>query len=122
LAVVLAESKAMEISGHEPLPGFEPWRICPVQELRTLGKGGFGLVVGAVNRLDGRLYAIKKIRMTSHSPLSYARIMREVATLSRLQHPHVVRYFQVRVAAAPIKLLQLGAFHIFFWFGCVARE
>lgn len=65
-----------------------------MQELQHLGRGGFGLVVGAVNRLDGRMYAIKKILMSRQSSSSYARILREVTTLSRLQHPHVVRYFQ----------------------------
>ncbi|GIL65935.1 hypothetical protein Vafri_19563, partial [Volvox africanus] len=63
-------------------------------ELRRLGKGGFGVVVAAVNRLDGRQYAVKKIKLDSGSPSSYMRITREVATLSRLQHPNVVRYFQ----------------------------
>ncbi len=66
-----------------------------LQELRTLGKGGYGLVVAAVNRLDGRQYAVKKIRMPSAAPVAYSRLMREVSTLARLQHPHVVRYFQV---------------------------
>ena len=42
-----------------------------------------------------RQYAIKKILLDAHSPHAYARIMREVTTLSRLQHPNVVRYFQV---------------------------
>jgi translation initiation factor 2-alpha kinase 4 len=65
------------------------------QELRTLGKGGYGLVVAAVNRLDGRQYAIKKIKMPSSAPAAYSRLMREVATLARLQHPYIVRYFQV---------------------------
>lgn len=37
---------------------------------------------------------------------AYARIMREVTTLSRLQHPNVVRYFQVS---------PLGGMHQFFW-------
>ncbi|EFJ44935.1 hypothetical protein VOLCADRAFT_34420, partial [Volvox carteri f. nagariensis] len=45
--------------------------------------------------LDGRQYAVKKIKLESGSPSAYARITREVATLSRLQHPNVVRYFQV---------------------------
>ncbi len=60
-----------------------------------LGKGGFGLVVAAVNRLDGRQYAIKKIKMPSSASAVYSRLMREVATLARLQHPYIVRYFQV---------------------------
>lgn len=76
------------------------------QELRTLGKGGYGLVVAAVNRLDGRQYAIKKIKMPSSAPAAYSRLMREVATLARLQHAFIVRYFQVThqlpsLAAAP---------------------
>lgn len=61
------------------------------QELQRLGKGGFGVVVAAVNRLDGRQYAIKKIPLMAPSPAAYSRITREVATLSRLQHPNVVR-------------------------------
>ena len=64
------------------------------QELRVLGRGGYGLVVAAVNRLDGRQYAVKKIRLDAAMPAAFNRILREVATLSRLQHPHVVRYFQ----------------------------
>lgn len=70
-------------------------KITVLQELRTLGKGGYGLVVAAVNRLDGRQYAVKKICMPSAAPVAYSRLMREVSTLARLQHPHVVRYFQV---------------------------
>lgn len=53
------------------------------------------MVVAAVNRLDGRQYAVKRIRLDSASPAAFARLLREVATLSRLQHAHVVRYFQV---------------------------
>ena len=71
-------------------------RTVPLQELRTLGKGGYGLVVAAVNRLDGRQYAVKKIRMPAGVPAAGGRLMREVATLARLQAPNIVRYFQAR--------------------------
>ena len=37
------------------------------QEIRQLGRGAFGRVALAVNRLDGREYAIKKIGMATHS-------------------------------------------------------
>ena len=48
-----------------------------------------------MNRLDGRQYAVKRIRLDAKTPAGFARLLREVSTLSRLQHAHVVRYFQV---------------------------
>lgn len=63
------------------------------EELSLLGRGGFGHVVLCRNKLDGRLYAMKKIRLNDRSPLNN-KILREVATLSRLQHHHIVRYYQ----------------------------
>lgn len=60
-----------------------------------LGRGAYGLAVAVINRLDGRQYAVKKIRLQRQVPSEYARITREVATLSRLQHTNIVRYFQV---------------------------
>ncbi|PSC69649.1 putative serine threonine-kinase GCN2 isoform B [Micractinium conductrix] len=69
-------------------------------ELRALGRGGYGVVVAAINKMDGRQYAVKKIPLDAHSAGAYARIMREVTTLSRLQHINVVRYFQAWVEAS----------------------
>ncbi|XP_057765588.1 eIF-2-alpha kinase GCN2-like [Salvia miltiorrhiza] len=59
------------------------------------GHGGFGHVVLCKNKLDGRHYAVKKIRLKDKILPVNDRILREVATLSRLQHQHVVRYYQV---------------------------
>ncbi|CAN1247951.1 eIF-2-alpha kinase GCN2 [Linum perenne] len=64
------------------------------EELRPLGHGGFGHVVLCKNKLDGRQYAVKKIRLKDKNLPVDDRILREVATLSRLQHQHVVRYYQ----------------------------
>ncbi|KAJ7980699.1 protein kinase family protein [Quillaja saponaria] len=64
------------------------------EELQPLGHGGFGHVVLCKNKLDGRQYAVKKIRLKDKSLPVNDRILREVATLSRLQHHHVVRYYQ----------------------------
>ncbi|CAI5464591.1 unnamed protein product, partial [Closterium sp. Yama58-4] len=64
------------------------------EEVAMLGKGGFGSVVLCVNKLDGRKYAIKRIPLRGKSPALNSKILREVATLSRLQHQHVVRYYQ----------------------------
>lgn len=64
------------------------------EELQPLGHGGFGHVVLCQNKLDGRRYAVKKIRLKDKGPPVNDRILREVATLARLQHQHVVRYYQ----------------------------
>jgi translation initiation factor 2-alpha kinase 4 len=56
-----------------------------------LGRGGFGEVFRARNKIDGQPYAIKKIKASSRSALDP--VLSEVTVLSRLNHPNVVRYF-----------------------------
>jgi translation initiation factor 2-alpha kinase 4 len=56
-----------------------------------LGKGGYGEVVKARNKVDGRIYAIKKIKQKSASALT--EVLSEVMLLSRLNHQCVVRYY-----------------------------
>ncbi|KAL8843154.1 MAG: hypothetical protein Q9170_000284 [Blastenia crenularia] len=61
-----------------------------VQEGR-LGKGGYGSVVKARNRLDSSFYAIKIINKCTEAALD--KVLNEVRLLSQLNHPNVVRYF-----------------------------
>jgi translation initiation factor 2-alpha kinase 4 len=60
-----------------------------------LGKGGFGEVVKARKKLDGQIYAIKKI--TQRSQASLTEMLKEVRLLSQLSHPAVVRYYNTWV-------------------------
>jgi translation initiation factor 2-alpha kinase 4 len=60
-------------------------------EQGRLGKGGYGEVVKARNKVDGRTYAIKKIKQKTASALT--EVLSEVMLLSRLNHPCVVRYY-----------------------------
>jgi translation initiation factor 2-alpha kinase 4 len=60
-------------------------------EAGRLGKGGYGEVVKARNKLDGRVYAIKKIKQKTAAALT--EVLSEVMLLSRLNHPCVVRYY-----------------------------
>ncbi|KAI8924731.1 kinase-like domain-containing protein [Entophlyctis helioformis] len=62
-------------------------------ELDCLGRGAFGRVHRCRNKLDGREYAIKKIRLTKHSAKHLERILREVKLLARIADTHVVRYY-----------------------------
>jgi len=63
-------------------------------EIGQLGAGSSGQVCKVRNRLDRRVYAIKKIDLTAADNASAGtKIRREVTTISRLIHKHVVRYF-----------------------------
>lgn len=73
-------------------------------EMGVLGRGGGGEVVKARNRLDGRIYAIKKIileredgSMAKYGALHNQKLRREVTTISRMTHNNIVRYYQAWV-------------------------
>lgn len=61
-------------------------------EIDFLGAGGFGQVVKVRNKIDNRFYAIKKVALHPKNK-DRIKLLREVLTLSRLHHEHVVRYF-----------------------------
>ncbi|KAJ2517559.1 eukaryotic translation initiation factor 2-alpha kinase [Coemansia sp. RSA 1939] len=63
------------------------------EEIEFVGKGGFGSVVKARNLIDGRFYAIKKIKLDPRDNEGNKKIFREVTTLSRLHHQNIVRYY-----------------------------
>ncbi|KXT12899.1 hypothetical protein AC579_10461 [Pseudocercospora musae] len=65
-------------------------------QLSRLGKGGFGEVVKAQHRVDQGLYAVKKI---TQSTQLLGKTLQEVILLKRLNHPHVVRYFNAWIEA-----------------------
>ncbi|KAI9908189.1 hypothetical protein PsorP6_004397 [Peronosclerospora sorghi] len=64
------------------------------KELGRLGRGGGGEVVKVRNRLDRQLYAVKKVTLDPEDKTMKKKILREVKTISRMQHRHIVRYFQ----------------------------
>ncbi|XP_064465793.1 eIF-2-alpha kinase GCN2-like [Ornithodoros turicata] len=63
------------------------------ETLEWLGRGGFGDVFKVRNRLDGCIYALKRILLNRSSRLLDKKIMREVKLLSRLNHENIVRYY-----------------------------
>ncbi|KAL1938729.1 hypothetical protein VTO73DRAFT_11332 [Trametes versicolor] len=60
------------------------------EELELLGRGGYGEVVKARNRIDNRIYAVKRIKLRN---VQNDKIFREVNALSRLNHRFIVRYY-----------------------------
>jgi serine/threonine protein kinase len=88
------------ISGNSAIPLVRYSRYASeFQELRALGKGGFGSVFQCRNSLDGRDYAIKKICIRGASSddakfqIQLERVLREVKNLAVLNHPCIVRYY-----------------------------
>ncbi|ETN85968.1 hypothetical protein NECAME_06133, partial [Necator americanus] len=60
---------------------------------KYLGKGAFGEVVQARNKLDWCDYAVKCITLDPMDDPLTRRITREAKLFSKLNHPNVVRYF-----------------------------
>jgi len=101
--VVVSEilAPATSIDGI-PLVRYSRYRS-EFREISPLGKGGFGTVFKCENVLDGREYAVKKIRIksfvdkhglpTKHLSAQLKRVLREVKILARLDHPNIVRYY-----------------------------
>lgn len=61
-------------------------------EIKVLGRGGYGKVFLTLHNFDGRNYAVKRVNLHDSGD-EFKKIMREVQTLSRMQHQYVVRYY-----------------------------
>jgi len=62
--------------------------------MQCLGRGGFGVVFEAKNKLDENRYAIKRITLPNKES-SRQRVLREARTLASCEHHNIVRYFHV---------------------------
>lgn len=65
-----------------------------------LGKGGFGIVFQAKNKVDENNYAIKRICLP-HREEAREKVLREARALARLEHLGIVRYFQSWIEEPP---------------------
>lgn len=75
------------------LTDFEP--------VRCLGKGGFGIVFESRNRIDDCSYAVKRIRLP-HKEEAREKVLREVKALAKLDHSHIVRYYNAWLEVPPV--------------------
>ncbi|XP_066429058.1 eukaryotic translation initiation factor 2-alpha kinase 3 isoform X2 [Eleutherodactylus coqui] len=72
--------------------GYVSRYLTDFEPIRCLGRGGFGVVFEARNKVDDCNYAIKRIRLPNKK-LAREKVMREVKALAKLEHPGIVRYF-----------------------------
>lgn len=69
-------------------------------ELTIVGKGGYGKVYKAKHKLDGSLYAVKRIpvsaakyaKIQEHQSTELENMLQEVRSLARFDHANIVRY------------------------------
>ncbi|XP_075221810.1 pancreatic eIF-2alpha kinase isoform X2 [Lycorma delicatula] len=69
-------------------------------QVHCLGKGGFGIVFEAKNKIDDCHYAVKRIPLPNRQE-SRERVMREVKALAKLDHKNIVRYFNAWLECPP---------------------
>lgn len=69
-------------------------------ELEKIGRGGFGVVYRARNRIDGLEYAIKKVKLKTFAneknrdASPNLKLIREVKTFATISnHPNIIRYY-----------------------------
>ncbi|XP_030628507.1 eukaryotic translation initiation factor 2-alpha kinase 3 [Chanos chanos] len=89
--VVVMETRTTEYVSRF-LTDFEP--------VQCLGRGGFGVVFEARNKVDDCNYAIKRIRLPNRE-LAREKVMREVKALAKLEHPGIIRYFNAWQESPP---------------------
>ncbi|XP_060870563.1 eukaryotic translation initiation factor 2-alpha kinase isoform X1 [Metopolophium dirhodum] len=83
-----------------PIVEFKSRYLQDFEPIHCLGKGGFGIVFEARNKIDDCHYAIKRIPLPSKEE-SRNRVLREVKALAKLDHQHIVRYFNTWLEEPP---------------------
>uniref|UniRef100_A0A8C0KWV8 Eukaryotic translation initiation factor 2-alpha kinase 3 n=1 Tax=Canis lupus dingo TaxID=286419 RepID=A0A8C0KWV8_CANLU len=82
--------------------GYVSRYLTDFEPVQCMGRGGFGVVFEAKNKVDDCNYAIKRIRLPNRE-LAREKVMREVKALAKLDHPGIVRYFNAWLEAPPEK-------------------
>eukprot|EP00549_Striatella_unipunctata_P023659 CAMPEP_0118691848 /NCGR_PEP_ID=MMETSP0800-20121206/10923_1 /TAXON_ID=210618 ORGANISM="Striatella unipunctata, Strain CCMP2910" /NCGR_SAMPLE_ID=MMETSP0800 /ASSEMBLY_ACC=CAM_ASM_000638 /LENGTH=314 /DNA_ID=CAMNT_0006589703 /DNA_START=92 /DNA_END=1037 /DNA_ORIENTATION=+ len=65
------------------------------QKLEKIGEGTYGVVYKAKDRVNGEIIALKKIRLEAEDEGIPSTAIREISLLKELQHPNIVRLFDV---------------------------
>uniref|UniRef100_A0A8C7ZJU0 non-specific serine/threonine protein kinase n=1 Tax=Oryzias sinensis TaxID=183150 RepID=A0A8C7ZJU0_9TELE len=82
--------------GSQPSPAQRrPLQVGFYEIIRTLGKGNFAVVKLAKHKVTKTQVAIKIIDKTRLSPSNLEKIYREVQIMKLLNHPHIIKLYQV---------------------------
>ncbi|KAL9185491.1 hypothetical protein ACHAXT_003268 [Thalassiosira profunda] len=65
------------------------------QKMEKVGEGTYGVVYKAKDRVTGEIIALKKIRLEAEDEGIPSTAIREISLLKELQHPNIVRLYDV---------------------------
>jgi cyclin-dependent kinase len=65
------------------------------QKMEKIGEGTYGVVYKAKDRVTGEIVALKKIRLEAEDEGIPSTAIREISLLKELQHPNIVRLYDV---------------------------
>ena len=65
------------------------------QKMEKIGEGTYGVVYKAKDRVTGEVVALKKIRLEAEDEGIPSTAIREISLLKELQHPNIVRLYDV---------------------------
>ena len=75
------------------------------QKLEKVGEGTYGVVYKARDRMTGEIVALKRIRLEAEDEGIPGTAIREIALLKELQHPNIVRLFDVEYTERKLTLV-----------------
>ncbi|XP_047456905.1 serine/threonine-protein kinase SIK1 [Mugil cephalus] len=90
--VIMTESS--RVAQSTPAQG-RPLQVGFYEIIRTLGKGNFAVVKLAKHKVTKTQVAIKIIDKTRLNPSNLEKIYREVQIMKLLNHPHIIKLYQV---------------------------
>jgi len=101
--VIMSELSAAPVGSSQGQQ--KPLRVGFYDVERTLGKGNFAVVKLARHRVTKTQVAIKIIDKTRLDSSNLEKIYREVQIMKLLNHPHIIKLYQVRTHVCLLLLL-----------------
>jgi len=97
----LAPAPTASEVGEPPLPSIPNYRV-----EKIIGCGGFGKVFRAARQSDGRLFAIKLLRVPGGVSTDLRqRFLREATVLCQLEHPRIISFRELGISGDDLYLV-----------------
>ncbi|XP_071947965.1 eukaryotic translation initiation factor 2-alpha kinase 3-like [Antedon mediterranea] len=95
------EVQASQVVPDSPTLVYTSRYLNDFEHQECLGKGGFGIVFQAKNRVDENEYAVKRITLPNRLE-AREKVLREARALAKLDHVGIVRYFNSWLEEPPL--------------------